>query len=143
LLNETTKLIKSLTFYRFYSNSVYFPVELTVSGIRDKIYGPKVCRLRRECVSTNRLYVRLHNFFVYLFIQRFFTTCFGRIRPSSDGFYMYINPSFSNIPPYTVYFNIWHDAQILYLCNYTSHQYGMGLFYICHLLSNSRHISNC
>jgi hypothetical protein len=48
----------------------------------------------------NRLYVRRHNFLVYLFIQRFFTS-FGRIRPSSGCFYMYINLSFSTIPPYT------------------------------------------
>jgi hypothetical protein len=37
---------------------------------------------------TNRLQVSLHDFFVYLFIQRFFTTCFSCIRPSSSCFYM-------------------------------------------------------
>jgi hypothetical protein len=40
-------------------------------------------------------------FLVYLFIQRFFATCFGRIWPSSSRFYMYINSSCSTIPPYT------------------------------------------
>jgi hypothetical protein len=40
-------------------------------------------------LSSNRLYAHLHSFCVYLFIQRFFTTCFDRIRNMTLKCYMY------------------------------------------------------